>query len=89
MDTENDTFIESLRELQAACCTCNQHEQVIVLIHACIEAGRNTQGPILDTLDRLGWNMQHARLLLKKSTGNLPALHLWSRDADGVYRSHS
>ena len=86
--TENDAFIEGLRDLRAACDTCNKHEQVIVLIHACIDSGRNTKGRILDALDRLGWNMQHARLLLDKSTGNLLALHRWSRDADGVYRSH-
>ena len=42
MATENeDAFIESLRELRAACQTCNKHEQVIVLIHAFISIAAN------------------------------------------------
>lgn len=84
----DDALIESLRELQAACSTCNKHEQAIVLIDACIEAGRNTKDGILGTLGLLGWNMAHARLLLAKSTGNAPTRHRWSCDSDGVYRSH-
>lgn len=87
MDTD-EAFIEGLRGLLAACGPSNKHEQVIVLIHACIDSGRNTQGRILDALDRLGWNMRHARLMLEKSTGNAPSRHRWSRHADGVYRSH-
>ena len=89
MDIEIDNdLIESLRELRAACSTCNKHEQAIVLIDACIDAGRNTKDGILGTLGLLGCNLTHARLLLAKSTGNAPARHRWSCDSDGVYRSH-
>ena len=82
MGTANDDdLIESLRELLAACSTCNKHEQAIVLIDACIEAGQNTKAGILGTLGLLGWNMAHARVLLVKSTGNAPTRHRWSRSA--------
>jgi hypothetical protein len=89
MDIEIDSdLFESMRELQAACSTCNKREQAIDLVDACIEAGRNTKAGILGTLGLLGRNMSHARLVLAKSTGNGTSRHRWSCDSDGVYRRH-
>ena len=84
-----DAFVESLRALQRACQYCNKHDQAIVLISACIDAGYDTHGRILGALHALGWNLRHAAIVLIKSAGSNPAIHRWQRDDHGVYRNHA
>ena len=81
-------LLESLRTLQGICSTCSKHEQAIVLIHACIDAGCNTKEGIFGMLRLLDWNMRHAGIILSNSTGNNPGLHHWRRDEAGIYLSH-
>jgi hypothetical protein len=85
----NETLLADLRALDFACGKgTNKHDRVIVLIHACIDAGCNTKEAIQEALRLLGWNLQHARIILSSSTGNNPNLHRWQRDEAGVYRNH-
>lgn len=86
---QDEALLESLRNLDAACGEgTSKHDRAIVLIHGCIDAGCNTNERIFGMLRLLGWNMQHAQIVLSKSTGNNPALHRWHRDEAGIYRSH-
>ena len=86
--TDEQAFGDSLHDLQRACASCNRHDQAIVLIEACIEAGYNTQGRIHSILHALGWNLRHAQIILVKSAGSNPAIHRWQRDEHGVYCNH-
>ena len=86
---EMETLLADLRALDIACGTgANKHERVIVLIHACIDAGCNTKVAIQQALGRLGWNVRHALIILSNSTGNNPDLYRWQRDEAGIYRNH-
>jgi len=84
----DDAFVASLRALQEACVYCNKHDQAIVLIHACIDAGYDTHGRILGALHAIDWNPRHAAIVLTKSAGGNPAIHRWQRDEHGIYRNH-
>ena len=84
----DDAFVASLKTLQRACQYANKHDQAIVLIHACIDAGHNTHGRILGALHAIGWNLKHAAIVLTKSAGSNPAIYRWQRDEHGVYGNH-
>ena len=84
-----EILLADLRALDIACGQgANKHDRVIVLIHACIDAGCNTKGAIQEALGQLGWNLPHAMIVLSKSTGNNPSLYRWQRDEAGIYRNH-
>lgn len=86
---QDDSLLESLRSLDAACGEgTSKHDRAVVLIHACIDSGCNTKEGIFGMLQRMGWNMRHAGIILAKSTGSNPSRHYWQRDEAGIYRSH-
>jgi hypothetical protein len=84
-DTDADLF-DGFRRLLANCgAGANRHDQVIVLILACIGAGLDTGPRIIGAARHLGFNPQHTGLILKKHCGRDPARHHWSRDDAGRY----
>ena len=58
----------------------NKHEQVIVLIGACIEEGITTGPSIVGTVAHVGLNKKHVGAVLAKSIGDL-----WHRDGNRLY----
>lgn len=62
---------------------CNRHEQLILMIEACIGEGIDTSSRIIAALKNLGFNAQHVSMALKDLN---PIAHRWQRSADGIYR---
>ena len=60
---------------------CNQHEQVIPLIIACLSEGLSAGPVIVGTISHLGFNPRHVGKLLNENIG-----HLWQRDGLRIYR---
>lgn len=58
----------------------NKHDQVTVLIHACIDEGIQEGRPIVDVVSSLGFNPGHVRIILKGGLGDR-----WHRGSDGRY----
>lgn len=86
---QTEALLADLRALDTACGEgTSKHDRVIVLIHACIDAGCDTKETIKETLGQLGWNIQHAMIILSKLRGDNPDLYRWQRDEAGVYRNH-
>ena len=68
---------------------CNQPDQVVTLIKACIESGVDTGPEIVSTVSGLGFVKRYVGLILNKSAGSNPERHEWVRGADGRYRVHN
>ncbi|MBB3909754.1 hypothetical protein [Sphingomonas desiccabilis] len=73
-----------LRKLLRACGP-NRHDQVLVLISACITEGVDTRGQIIGTLGHLDFKRGHVAMLLAEGTGTNPEVYRWRRDAAGTY----
>ena len=86
---EVNRIFGELRELKRACSGADGHSRAIVLIHACIDNGINTRARIRGTMEKLGFNADHAVMTLNKATGNDPTRHHWHRNDAGVYVSHA
>lgn len=67
---------------------CNQPDQVVTLIKACIESGIDEGPEIVSTVSDLGFDKSYVGLMLRKSAGRNPERHPWVRGADGRYRVH-
>lgn len=74
-----------LREIEAV---PDAHQRAIIMIAACIEEGMNEARRILPAMEALGFNRQHAAIILNREKGNDPGRHWWSRDSKGIYALH-
>ncbi len=82
------SIFKELRALKAACRRADSHSRAIVLIQACIDNGINTRARIRGTLPQLGFDADHAIIVLKACTGKYPDVHHWYRDDNGVFHNH-
>ena len=73
-------FLRFRQPIHSFCKTANSHDRVTILIAACIDAGINTGSRIIGVAVRLGFNSQHAGIILSAGVG----LN-WNRDEDGHY----
>ena len=86
--TDNEMF-DGFRRLMASCGpNASKHDQVNVLIEACIDRGLNTGVRIVRALMTLGFNGRHVGMLLKAGRGENPERHTWKCDPDGHYSLH-
>lgn len=79
---EPDPFKSLQHVLDTFASGCNRHEQLILMIEACIGEGINTASQIIGTLKLLGFNAQHIGMALNDLN---PIAHRWQRSEDGVY----
>jgi hypothetical protein len=75
--------------LSEIACFPNRNEQATVMIGACIEEGMDETRRLLPAMAKLGFNRQHAAIILKRYEGTDPHTHLWTRDASGHYSLHA
>ena len=68
---------------------CNKHDQVDMLITACIGDGIDEGSAILRTIAALGYDQKHVGILLNDHTGSNSSRHCWFKDKKGRYRLHS
>lgn len=80
-DPETVAIFRRLRELMQSC-KANKNDRMIVLITACIDEGFNQSSRIRGAVKCLGFDDQHARIILNKSIGSQ-----WTRDESGIYRN--
>ena len=80
---ERDLFKRLQRLLQTIAPGSNRHEQLILMIEACIGEGIDTGLHLVDMLKRLGFNAQHVGMALADHN---PHASRWKRSADGIYR---
>lgn len=67
----------------------NRNDQAAVMIGACIEEGMDEARRLLPAMEKLGFNRQHAAIILKRHEGTDPNTHWWTRDASGRYSLHA
>ena len=65
---------------------CNQRDQVVTLIKACIESGIDKGPEIVSTVSGLGFAKSYVGLILNKNAGSHSERYQWVREADGRYR---
>ena len=82
------SIFKELRALKAACRRADSHSRAIVLIQACIDNGINTRARIRGTLAKLGFNADHAVIVLEACAGQYPDVYHWYRDESGVFHNH-
>ena len=80
---------QQLRELKAASRHTKGHSRVIILICACIDYGINTRSRIRGAMKQLGFDADHAVIVLNAGTDSKTGEKYWDRDAAGVYHNHS
>jgi hypothetical protein len=68
--------------------TCNKHDQVTVLIQACINEGVDTRRALADELTSLGYDRALVIVTLNTQVGASPGCCRWWRDEQGRYRLH-
>jgi len=79
-------LLQELRQLALSCGPdANKHDEAIVLIKACIEAGLNTEDIIIGALHRIGCNPAHIAVMLSVTHRKYPGHGHWRRDKSGVY----
>lgn len=83
-----DAFFRRLRQLYQACRELSKHEQARVLIRACMEEGLIEGTRIVGVLTRIGFNRQHAGLILRSLCGSNPERNDWGKDTAGHYHLH-
>jgi len=71
-----------LRQLMMDCAKANSHDRLTMVIAACIDEGITTGTRIVGVARKLGFDAQHAGILLTGGIGS----H-WSRGEDGQYRN--
>ncbi len=81
-------IFKELRALKAACRRADAHSRAIVLIQACIDNGINTRSRIRGSLIKLGFNADHAVIVLNACAGPNPEVCHWYRDEAGTYHNH-
>lgn len=67
---------------------CSKHDQVRVLIAACISEGVSKGTDIIATVAALGFDRSHVGMWLAKDCGSNAQLHHWFKDGDEQYRLH-
>lgn len=82
-------LFERLKRLWLDCGPAtNKHDQVRMLVAACIEEDIR-QGPrIVGVLGKLGFNRRHVGKMLSVLAGPDPAQHDWWKDCAGDYHLH-
>ena len=89
--TKETTYalFERLKKLLLDCGPeTNKHDQVRILVAACLEEGIH-QGPrIVGVLGKLGFNPRHVGKTLSMFAGSDPAQYDWWKDSTGEYRLH-
>lgn len=84
----DNRFFALLRSLKAQCGT-DRNDQAFAAIALCIEYGIDTRKRIRATLEHIGFDIQHATIILNKKTGVDPAKFPWRRDSEGRYHLNS
>lgn len=79
---EVDAIFRRLRQLMKDCAKANSHDRVTIAIAACIDEGINTGIRIVGAARRLGFDAQHAGIVLSNGIGSN-----WKRAEDGRYQS--
>jgi hypothetical protein len=77
--TRETTLFERLQALVKASGP-NRHDQAINLCTACIAAGIDTIGAIMEPAVRLGLKREHVARILKEGLGQR-----WRKSADGIF----
>ncbi len=89
MRSADDELFDGMRGMIAGFSPdINKHDQVHVLIIACIDRGLNTGVRIVRALKALGYNARHVGMLLKAGAGVNPERHTWRCDSEGCYSLH-
>lgn len=79
---EVDAIFRRLRQLMKDCAKANSHDRLTIAIAACIDEGINTGIRIVGAARRLGFDAQHAGIVLNGGIG-----FNWHRAEDGHYRN--
>ena len=66
----------------------SKHVRATVAIGACILHGMTSGRRIVGALVKLGFDKQHAGIVLDKATGPVPRQHEWYKDEGGNYQLH-
>ena len=67
---------------------CNQADQVITLIEACLESGETSGTEIVTLVTDLGFNRRFVGILLRRNAGANRGRYRWYKADDGGYRLH-
>lgn len=67
---------------------CIKHDQVRVLIAACISEGVTKGTDIIATIAALGFDRSHVGMWLARERGSNAKRYRWFKDGDGQYRLH-
>ena len=64
---------------------CGKHDQVIVLIEACLSEKSRPGREIVRTVSALGFDKRHVGIQLQRHTGLNVERHRWFKDTAGRY----
>ncbi len=84
---ETDLLISAIRKMiTKAALTSSKDDCIRMLIIACIEQGFDIGPRITGIARALGFNAQHAEIILNRGTGSNPGPRRWFKDQQGRYR---